>query len=110
MIMSKSPTPSRPESHLESQNEENSNPYSRFSIWRKRLVLFIVSWSAFAVMCSSTSLLPATPEIAAEFGTTVEIINITNAAVLVVMGSSSLFWGPLSKMVSTISREIANYS
>lgn len=88
---------SKPESHLESQNEDDSNRYSRFSIWRKRLVLFIVSWSAFAVISSSTSLLTAAPEIAAEFGTTVEIINITNAAVLVVMGSSSLFWGPLSK-------------
>jgi MFS family permease len=48
-----------------------------------------------AVTFSSTSLLPATPEIASEFHTTPEILNIMNAGVLLAMGFSTLIWGPL---------------
>jgi MFS family permease len=52
-----------------------------------------------AVTYSSTSLLSATEEIASEFSTTTEIINITNAGVLIAMGSSSFIWGPISEIV-----------
>ncbi|PWY82172.1 synaptic vesicle transporter [Aspergillus heteromorphus CBS 117.55] len=48
---------------------------------------------------SSTSLLPATPEIASEFHTTTETLDITNAGVLLAMGFSSLIWGPLNKLL-----------
>ncbi|KAL4958019.1 major facilitator superfamily domain-containing protein [Aspergillus filifer] len=64
--------------------------------WRKSIILFVVSWMTLAVTFSSTSLLPATPEIAVEFNTTSETLNITNAGVLLAMGFSSLLWGPLT--------------
>ncbi|KAL2846770.1 major facilitator superfamily domain-containing protein [Aspergillus pseudodeflectus] len=63
--------------------------------WRKSIILFTVSWMALAVTFSSTSLLPATPEIASEFHTTPEILNVMNAGVLLAMGFSTLIWGPL---------------
>ncbi|KAL4927007.1 putative MFS transporter [Aspergillus undulatus] len=67
--------------------------------WRKAIILFVVSWMTLAVTFSSTSLLPATPEIATEFNTTSEILNITNAGVLLAMGFSSLLWGPLTLLL-----------
>lgn len=67
--------------------------------WRKCIILFIVSWMTLAVTFSSTSLLPATPEIAAEFSTTPEILNITNAGVLLAMGLSTLIWGPIGNLI-----------
>lgn len=65
-------------------------------VWRKYLILFVVSWLTLCVTFSSTSLLIATPEISADLSTTSEILNITNAGVLVAMGLSSLIWLPLS--------------
>ncbi|PYH61977.1 putative MFS transporter [Aspergillus niger CBS 101883] len=52
-----------------------------------------------AVTFNSTSLLPATPEIATRFNTTEEILNVINAGVLLAMGFSSLIWGPMSRLV-----------
>ncbi|KAF5866674.1 hypothetical protein ETB97_010769 [Aspergillus alliaceus] len=68
-------------------------------IWRKCIILFVVSWMTLAVTFSSTSLLPATPEIAEEFNTTTETLNITNAGVLLAMGFSSLIWGPMNNLI-----------
>ncbi|KAL4987645.1 major facilitator superfamily domain-containing protein [Aspergillus falconensis] len=67
--------------------------------WRKFIILFVVSWMALAVTFSSTSLLPATPEIALEFDTTSETLNITNAGMLLAMGLSTLIWGPLNILI-----------
>ncbi|KAI9373571.1 major facilitator superfamily domain-containing protein [Aspergillus egyptiacus] len=68
-------------------------------LWRKSIILFVVSWMTLAVTFSSTSLLPATPEIAVEFSTTAETLNVTNAGVLPAMGFSSLLWGPLTNLL-----------
>ncbi|OBT65809.1 hypothetical protein VE03_03331 [Pseudogymnoascus sp. 23342-1-I1] len=73
--------------------------YSDFSPWRKHTILFIVSWMTLATTFSSTSLFPAVPEIALEFSTTTEVLNISNAGVIVAMGSSSLIWGPISEII-----------
>lgn len=64
--------------------------------WRKSVILFIVSMMTLAATFSSTCLFPAEPAIAAAFGTTSERINVVNAGVLVVMGSSSLIWAPIA--------------
>ncbi|KAJ5101572.1 hypothetical protein NUU61_003794 [Penicillium alfredii] len=76
---------------------QQSNSYD-IPTWRKCLILFIVSWMTLAVTFSSTSLLPATPEIASEFSTTTEMLNVTNAGVLVAMGFSSFLWGPIANL------------
>ncbi|KAJ5627480.1 hypothetical protein N7528_004907 [Penicillium herquei] len=67
-------------------------------LWRKCLILFVVSWMTLAVTFSSTSLLPATPEIATEFSTTSEILDVINAGVLIAMGFSSFIWGPVTNV------------
>ncbi|KAF3019259.1 hypothetical protein E8E14_005224 [Neopestalotiopsis sp. 37M] len=67
--------------------------------WRKYLILFVVSWMTLCVTFSSTSLLVATPEIAADLYTTSEILNVTNSGVLIAMGLSSLIWSPLSDII-----------
>jgi MFS family permease len=68
-------------------------------LWRKCIILFVVSWMTFVVTFSSTSLLPATPEIAADLHTTPELLNVTNAGVLLAMGFSSLIWGPVTALL-----------
>ncbi|KAI4855013.1 MFS general substrate transporter [Aureobasidium sp. EXF-8846] len=65
--------------------------------WHKSVILFTVSFMCLAATFSSTCLYPATPEIAAEFNTTPEHINVTNAGVLLVMGSSSFIWAPIAR-------------
>ncbi|KAJ4393320.1 hypothetical protein N0V93_002528 [Gnomoniopsis smithogilvyi] len=67
-------------------------------IWRKHMVVFVVSWMALMATFSITSLLTAIPEIASELSTTIEILNVTNAATLIAMGVSSLIWSPLSEV------------
>ncbi|CEI67762.1 unnamed protein product [Fusarium venenatum] len=77
----------------------NTDSQQHFSKGRKYLILFIVSWNCLVVTFSSTSLLVATPEIASDLRTTTEIINATNAGVLVAMGCSSLIWSPLAEVI-----------
>lgn len=64
--------------------------------WHKCLILFVVSWMTLTVTFSSTSLLSATPEIATEFSTSTETLNVINAGVLIAMGFSSFIWGPIT--------------
>lgn len=68
-------------------------------LWRKCVILFVVSWMTLAVTFSSTSYLPASPDIAVEFSTTTEILNYTNAGVILAMGFSPLIWGPMGKLI-----------
>ncbi|KAJ5179862.1 hypothetical protein N7492_003072 [Penicillium capsulatum] len=79
--------------------EKVQQPGYAIPTWRKCLILFVVSWMTLAVTFSSTSLLPATPEIATEFSTTTEILNVINAGVLIAMGVSSFIWGPVSNVL-----------
>ncbi|KAH8901298.1 putative MFS transporter [Thozetella sp. PMI_491] len=74
------------------------SPRNDLPTWRKYVILFIISWMTLAVTFSSTSLLVATPEIAEDFSTTVELLNVTNAGLLVAMGFSSFIWCPLGDM------------
>lgn len=80
--------------------EKQPQPQNGYAIptWRKCLILFIVSWMTLAVTFSSTSLLPAISEIATEFSTSTEILNVINAGVLIAMGCSSFIWGPITNI------------
>ncbi|RHZ60618.1 hypothetical protein CDV55_104679 [Aspergillus turcosus] len=84
---------------LDPDPENNSQETPTLPHWHKYIILFVVSWMTFVVTFSSTSLLPATPEIASEFNTTPELLNVTNAGVLLAMGFSSLIWGPACKIL-----------
>lgn len=90
-------------SAMDDSREDGLSPVERIETntpelktWQRYLILFIVSWNCLVVTSTSTSLLVATPEIAATLHTTAEILNITNAAVLIAMGCSSLIWSPIA--------------
>lgn len=88
-------------SDADSNTPGKSHPLSGYDLptWRKCLILFVVSWMTLTVTFSSTSLLPATPEIATEFDSSTEILNVINAGVLIAMGFSSFIWGPITDWV-----------
>lgn len=87
------PPPEKPQGPAETTNQYD------LPLWRKCMILFVVSWMTLAVTFSSTSYLPASPDIAAEFSTTTEILNYTNAGVMLAMGFSSMIWGPVGKLI-----------
>jgi MFS family permease len=61
----------------------------------KWLVVLATSFAALTASFSSTSMFSAASEIATEFHTTPDLINASSAGVLVTMGLSNFFWGPL---------------
>ncbi|KAI0413837.1 major facilitator superfamily domain-containing protein [Xylaria grammica] len=72
--------------------------YDRLPPHRKTIILFLVSFSSFLSPISSTSVLAATPEVAAEYNTTGSIVNLVNALYLLFMGLSPIVWGPMSQV------------
>lgn len=72
--------------------------YDRLPAHRKLIIVFLLSFCSFLAPISSTSVLAATPEIAAEYSTTGSIINIVNALYMLFMGLSPMFWGPMSQV------------
>jgi hypothetical protein len=53
--------------------------YDRIPRHRKNVIVFLLSFCSFLAPISSTSVLAASPQVAAEFGTTGAIINLSNA-------------------------------
>ena len=72
--------------------------YDRLPPSRKVIILVLVSYCAFLAPISSTSVLAATPEVAAEYATSGSIINLVNALYMLFMGVSPILWGPLSQV------------
>ncbi|KAK1656502.1 major facilitator superfamily domain-containing protein [Colletotrichum phormii] len=72
--------------------------YNRFSKDRKRITVAIISWCGLLSPISSTAVLSALPEVAAEYKTSGDIISLSNALYLVFMAISPCFWGPLSQV------------
>ncbi|CAM1501088.1 Fc.00g102500.m01.CDS01 [Cosmosporella sp. VM-42] len=79
-------------------HEAGDEIYDRFSRRRKAVIVAVLSLNAFLSPISSTSVLAATPEVAAEYGTTGSIINVSNAGYMVFMGLSPLIWGPMTQV------------
>ena len=90
--------PTQPSQGTDKADAPNGKQYD-LPTWRKCIILFVTSWMTLSVTFSSTSLLAATPEIAVEFSTTPEILDVTNAGVLVAMGVSVLLWGPITNLI-----------
>ncbi|KAJ6141599.1 hypothetical protein N7470_009989 [Penicillium chermesinum] len=99
-------TPRDSDTEPADKEPKESPPPGGFALplWRKSLILFVVSWMTLSVTFSSTSLLPAVPEIGAEFHTSDEHLNVVNSGVLIAMGFSSFIWGPI---VNLFGRRIA---
>jgi MFS family permease len=81
--------------------EDNSPGYD-VSTAQKCLVVFVTSFVTLTACFSSTSLLSAADQIANEFGTTADIINASNAGLLITMGLSNFIWGPLIPLVGRL--------
>ncbi|KAI1389968.1 MFS general substrate transporter [Hypoxylon trugodes] len=72
--------------------------YDRLPPHRKLVLVVLLGFCSFLAPISSTSVLAATPEVAAEYETTGSIVNLVNALYMLFMGISPIFWGPLSQV------------
>lgn len=84
--------------HFSSFVEIPDEVYDRFSPARKLVIVAILSYCSFLAPISSTTVLSAVPEVAAEYQTTGTVINLSNALYMLFMGLSPMFWGPLSQV------------
>lgn len=78
--------------------EADASQYTRFSPHRKVLITAVCSVCSFLSPISSTTILSAIPEVAAEYKTSGSIINLSNALYLIFMGLSPAAYGPLSQV------------
>ncbi|CAK7236496.1 hypothetical protein SCUCBS95973_009626 [Sporothrix curviconia] len=72
--------------------------YDRVPPRRKIAIVTLLSFCSLLAPISSTAVLPAVPDVAAEFHTTGSIVDISNALYLLFMGLSPIVWGPLSEV------------
>ena len=84
--------------NLFAQLEVDEEIYHRFTPHRKMIITAILSFCGLLAPLSSTAILSATPEVAAEYNTNGIIINLSNALYLVFMGFSPILWGPMSQV------------
>ncbi|KAK1573965.1 major facilitator superfamily domain-containing protein [Colletotrichum navitas] len=87
-----------PVSRHQSNVEVPYEIYDRFSKHRKHVIVAVISWCGLLSPISSTAVLSALPEVAAEYKTTGDIISLSNAMYLVFMAISPCFSGPLSQV------------
>ncbi|KAI1105343.1 MFS general substrate transporter [Jackrogersella minutella] len=90
--------PDMPVEPIDSVVDVPDEVYDRLPAHRKLVVVYLLSFCSFLAPISSTSVLAATPEVAAEYNTTGSIVNIVNALYMLFMGLSPIFWGPLSQV------------
>jgi len=75
--------------------EAGDEVYDRFTARKKISIVALMSFASFLAPVSSTTVLAATPEVAATYKTTGTIINLSNAVYMLFMGLSPVFWGPM---------------
>ncbi|KUI59048.1 hypothetical protein VP1G_06293 [Cytospora mali] len=90
--------PDNPLDHYTSFVEVPDSVYNRIPPRRKLVIVALLSYCAFLAPISSTTVLSATPEVAAEFHTTGSIVDLTNALYMLFMGISPIVWGPFSEV------------
>lgn len=91
-------TPDDSEKEAEGDEPETS-PYDRFPSHRKWFMVAVMAWCGLLSPISSTTVLSAIPEVAAEFDTTGSMISLSNAVYLVFMSISTCIWGPLCQVL-----------
>lgn len=88
--------------------ESGDEIYDKLSLGRKSAAVAVLAFGGFLSPISSTSVLAAIPEVAKTYGTSGSVINVSNAAYMIVMAISPVFWGPMSQVFGR--RPIALYS
>ncbi|MCJ1239227.1 hypothetical protein MMC14_007221 [Varicellaria rhodocarpa] len=76
----------------------DANSYDRFSPNKKKIILAVLSYSAFISPMSSTTILSGIPEIAADYSATPLTIEMSNALYILAMGIAPVVWAPLSSV------------
>ena len=89
-----------PKARIDAALEIEAPAKPQLSNRRRGLIVFVAGWNALVSTSASTSLLIATPEVAAELNTSQNTLNITNAGFLVAMACSALLWLPLANITS----------
>lgn len=90
--------PDNPVEHYTSYVEVPDAVYDKLPHRRRLVVVALLSYCSFLAPISSTTVLSATPEVAAEYGTTGSIVDLTNALYMLFMGVSPVVWGPFSEV------------
>lgn len=90
--------PDNPVEHYTSYVEVPDSAYGGTSPRRKLVVVALLSYCSFLAPVSSTTVLSAAPEVAAEYGTTGPVVGLANALYMLFMGVSPIVWGPFSEV------------
>ncbi|TEA21034.1 Itaconate transport protein [Colletotrichum sidae] len=91
-----SPAPVREPLTLAMGAPEMSEPYSIFTRKEKWFIVGMVAVAGLYSPLPANIYLPAIPKLAAAFGKSVELLNLTVTAFLAMQGVSPMLWGPLS--------------
>ncbi|KIW00319.1 uncharacterized protein PV09_08206 [Verruconis gallopava] len=95
------PPPSSSTASSISDIEEHSPGYDAPTL-QKCLVVFVTSFVTLTGCFSSTSLMSAATQIADEFHSTPDVVNASNAGLLMTMGLSNFIWGPLIPLIGRL--------
>lgn len=87
-----------PAAQAPAADETPDEYYDRFPRHRKVVMVAVLSFCAFLAPVSSTAVLSAVPEVAAEYGTSGSVVDVSNALYMLFMGLSPIVWGPLSQV------------
>jgi len=85
-----------PENEITVSSEVEAPPYSIFSPRYKAFIVTMVSIAATFSGISSNIYHPAIPSVAADLGTTPEMVNLTVTAYLIFQGLSPSIWGAIA--------------
>ncbi|EIW69837.1 hypothetical protein TREMEDRAFT_13217, partial [Tremella mesenterica DSM 1558] len=70
--------------------------YDRFTPRKKKMIVAIVSYSAFLAPFTSSVFLPSIPQMASDLKTTATVINYTVAIFIATIGIAPVVWSPLA--------------
>ncbi|KZZ91088.1 Major facilitator superfamily domain, general substrate transporter [Moelleriella libera RCEF 2490] len=90
-----------PETRTRDENDndhDHDDVYDRLPRRQKWSIVAVLSYCAFLSPLASTSILSATPEVAATYHASGSVINVSNAGYLAFMGLSPMVWGPTSQV------------
>lgn len=92
------------ENALDPNNKETMQPPVMTNLhppfWRKCMIVLATSWITLSACFSSTVFFSVVKEVSAEFNASQNTINLANAGVLLTLGMSTLFWGPVEIVCS----------
>ena len=87
-----------PEPELAYAQDEENEVYGKWTGRRKAVIVAIMSFCALLSPISSTSVLAATPQVAADYHTTGSIVDISNSGYMVFMSLAPIAWAPVSQV------------